>query len=83
MREVPLSCFSLQSAQRLGSLIWNSIIVVSATSLLVLPILVGSRSDRLLAHLDMGSWNANLLSAYEDFDKGLVLLRYEVLRVSV
>jgi hypothetical protein len=64
--------------------VFLSMAPIDATSLLVLPILVGSRSDRLLAHLDMGSWNANLqLSAYEDFDKGLVLLRYEVLRVNV
>jgi 2,5-diamino-6-(ribosylamino)-4(3H)-pyrimidinone 5'-phosphate reductase len=55
--------------------------LVDEISLLVSPILVGAKSDKLLAHLNNGSTNINLkLLACEDFEKELVLLRYEVLK---
>ena len=45
--------------------------------------LFGSKSDKLLAQLNMESQNVNLaLLACEDLDKRLVLLRYKVLRES-
>jgi 2,5-diamino-6-(ribosylamino)-4(3H)-pyrimidinone 5'-phosphate reductase len=55
--------------------------LIDEISLLVSPILVGSKSDKLLAHLNSGSSNINLkLLACEEIEKELVLLRYEVLK---
>lgn len=55
--------------------------LVDEISLLISPILVGSKSDKLLAHLNMGNQNVNLeLLACEDLDNGLVLFRYKVLK---
>ena len=48
-------------------------------SLLFPPILVGGKSDRLLAHLNNGTATVNLeLMACEVIEKELILLRYEV-----
>ncbi|MFC1986262.1 RibD family protein [Chloroflexota bacterium] len=55
--------------------------LIDEISLLVSPILVGSKSDKLLAHLNNGSTNTNLkLLACEGVETELVLLRYEVLK---
>ena len=55
--------------------------LIDEISLLVSPVLVGKKSDRLLAHLNLESQNVNLeLLTCEDLDKGHVLLRYKVLR---
>ncbi|MFC1871516.1 dihydrofolate reductase family protein [Chloroflexota bacterium] len=55
--------------------------LIDEISLLVTPVLVGKRSDKLLAHLNLESQNVNLeLLTCEDLDKGHVLLRYKVLR---
>jgi 2,5-diamino-6-(ribosylamino)-4(3H)-pyrimidinone 5'-phosphate reductase len=55
--------------------------LIDEISLLVAPILVGSKSDKLLAHLNNVGTNINLkLVTCEDIEKELVLLRYEVLK---
>ena len=53
--------------------------LIDEISLLVSPILVGTRSDTLLSHLNLQRENVNLeLLTCEGLDKGLVLLRYKV-----
>ena len=55
--------------------------LIGEISLLVSPVLVGTKSDKLLAHLNLDSHNVNLeLLKCEYLDKGYVLLRYKVLR---
>ena len=55
--------------------------LIDEISLLVSPFLVGTKSDKLLAHLNLEIQNVNLkLLTCEDLDKGHVLLRYKVLR---
>ncbi len=55
--------------------------LIDEISLLVFPVLVGKRSDKLLAQLNFGNHNVSLrLLEHEYFDKGLVSLRYQVLR---
>ena len=55
--------------------------LIDEISLLVFPVLVGKRSDKLLAQLNFGNHNVSLrLLEHEYLDKGLVLLRYQVLR---
>jgi 2,5-diamino-6-(ribosylamino)-4(3H)-pyrimidinone 5'-phosphate reductase len=55
--------------------------LIDEISLLVSPVLVGTKSDKLLAHLNLDSHNVNLkLLTCENLDKGYVLLRYKVLR---
>ena len=55
--------------------------LIDEISLLVSPVLVGTKSDKLLAHLHFDIQNVNLeLLTCEDLDKGHVLLRYKVLR---
>ena len=55
--------------------------LIDEISLLVFPFLVGTKSDKLLAHLNLEIQNVNLeLLTCEDLDKGHVLLRYKVLR---
>ncbi|MFC1983025.1 dihydrofolate reductase family protein [Chloroflexota bacterium] len=55
--------------------------LIDEISLLVSPVLVGKKSDKLLAHLNLESQNVNLeLLTCEDLDKGHVLLGYKVLR---
>ncbi len=55
--------------------------LIDEISLLVFPVLVGNRSDKLLAQLNFGNDNISLrLLEHEYLDKGLVLLRYQVLR---
>jgi len=55
--------------------------LIDEISLLVFPVLVGNRSDKLLAQLNFGNHNVSLrLLEHEYLDKGLVLLRYQVLR---
>ena len=58
--------------------------LINEISLLVSPVLVGGKSDKLLAHLNIGNANINLeLLTCEDFEKDLVLLRYKVLPENV
>ena len=58
--------------------------LINEISLLVSPVLVGGKSDKLLVHLNIGNANINLeLLTHEDFEKELVLLRYKVLRENV
>jgi len=55
--------------------------LIDEISLLVFPVLVGKRSDRLLAQINIGNHNINLkLLDQKNLDKGLVSLRYQVLR---
>ena len=55
--------------------------LIDEISLLVFPVLVGKRSDKLLAQLNFGNHNVSLrLLEHEYLDKGLILLRYQVLR---
>ncbi|MFC1956153.1 dihydrofolate reductase family protein [Chloroflexota bacterium] len=55
--------------------------LIDEISLLVSPVLVSTKSDKLLAHLNFEIQNVNLeLLTCEDLDKGHVLLRYKVLR---
>ena len=55
--------------------------LINEISLLVSPVLVGTKSDKLLAHLNIEIQNVNLeLLTCEDLDKGYVLLRYKVSR---
>lgn len=55
--------------------------LLNEISLLVFPVLVGQRSDKLLAQLNTGTRNINLkLLEHENLDKGLVSLRYQVLK---
>jgi len=55
--------------------------LIDEISLLVSPILVGSKSEKLLTHLNNGSTNIKLrLLACEDVEKELLLLRYEVIK---
>jgi 2,5-diamino-6-(ribosylamino)-4(3H)-pyrimidinone 5'-phosphate reductase len=55
--------------------------LIDEISLLISPILVCSKSDKLLAHLNMGNQNINLeLLACEELNNGLSLLRYKVLK---
>ena len=55
--------------------------LINEISLLISPVLVGTKSDKLLAYLNLDSQNVNLeLLTCEDLDKGYVLLRYKVLR---
>ena len=55
--------------------------LIDEISLLVFPFLVGTKSDKLLAHINLEIQNVNLeLLTCEDLDKGHVLLRYKVLR---
>ena len=54
--------------------------LIDEISLLVSPVLVGGKSAKLLAHLNLGSQNVNLeLLTCENLDKELVLIRYKVL----
>jgi 2,5-diamino-6-(ribosylamino)-4(3H)-pyrimidinone 5'-phosphate reductase len=56
--------------------------LIDEISLLVFPVLVGKRSDKLLAQLSTGTRNVNLkLLEHENLDKGLVSLRYQVLKL--
>jgi len=55
--------------------------LIDEISLLVSPVLVGKKSDKLLAQLNFGNHNVSLrLLEHEVLDKGLVSLRYQVLR---
>lgn len=55
--------------------------LIDEMSLLVSPIIVGCKTDRLLAHLNMSSQNCGLeLLTCERLDGALVLLRYKVLK---
>ncbi|MFC1944444.1 dihydrofolate reductase family protein [Chloroflexota bacterium] len=55
--------------------------LIDEISLLVSPVLVGSKSDKSLALLDTGSRNYGLeLLTCEEFDGGLLLLRYKICR---
>jgi 2,5-diamino-6-(ribosylamino)-4(3H)-pyrimidinone 5'-phosphate reductase len=55
--------------------------LIDEISLLVFPVLVGKKSDKLLARLNFEKHNASLrLLEHEVLDKGLVSLRYQVLR---
>ena len=55
--------------------------LIDEISLLVSPILIGTKSDKILAHLNLESQNVNLkLLTCEDLDKGYVLLRYQVFK---
>ena len=55
--------------------------LIDEISLLVFPVLVGKRSDKLLAKINIGNQNVSLrLLEHEYLDKGLVSLRYQVLR---
>ena len=55
--------------------------LIDEISLLIFPVLVGKRSDKLLAQLNTGTRNVNLkLLEHESLDKGLVSLRYQVLK---
>jgi len=55
--------------------------LIDEISLLVFPVLVGKRSDKVLAQLNFGKHNVSLrLLEHEYLDKGLVSLRYQVLR---
>jgi 2,5-diamino-6-(ribosylamino)-4(3H)-pyrimidinone 5'-phosphate reductase len=55
--------------------------LIDEISLLVSPVLVGGKSDKLLAHLNMSGWNRGLeLLSCDGLDKGYVLTRYKVLK---
>jgi 2,5-diamino-6-(ribosylamino)-4(3H)-pyrimidinone 5'-phosphate reductase len=55
--------------------------LIDEISLLVFPVMVGKRSDTLLAKMNIGNQNVGLrLLEHEGLDKGLVSLRYQVLR---
>ena len=55
--------------------------LIDEISLLVFPVLVGKRSDKVLAQLNFGKHNVSLrLLEHEYLDKGLVSLRYQILR---
>jgi riboflavin biosynthesis pyrimidine reductase len=55
--------------------------LIDEISLLVHPILVNKKSDKLLANINKGSGNINLkLLTCENIESKLVLLRYEVLK---
>jgi 2,5-diamino-6-(ribosylamino)-4(3H)-pyrimidinone 5'-phosphate reductase len=55
--------------------------LIDEISLLVSPALVGTRSNKLLAHLNNENTNIKLrYLAHEVFEKELVLLRYEVIK---
>jgi 2,5-diamino-6-(ribosylamino)-4(3H)-pyrimidinone 5'-phosphate reductase len=55
--------------------------LIDEISLLVFPVLVGKKSNKLLAQLSTGTRNVNLkLLEHENFDEGLVSLRYQVLK---
>jgi 2,5-diamino-6-(ribosylamino)-4(3H)-pyrimidinone 5'-phosphate reductase len=54
--------------------------LINEISLVVFPSLVGKRSDKLLAQINIGNQNIGLkLLERENLDNGLVLLRYQVL----
>jgi len=58
--------------------------LIDEISLLVFPVLVGKRSDKLLSQLNFEKHNVSLrLLKHEVLDKGLVSLRYQVLSVVV
>lgn len=53
--------------------------LIDEISLLLSPVLVGTKSDKLLTYLNLGKKNINLsLLASEVLDNALVLLRYKV-----
>ena len=53
--------------------------LIDEISLLISPVLVGKKSDKLLAYLNVGEQNINLsLVVSEVLDSSLVLLRYKV-----
>ena len=55
--------------------------IVDEISLLISPTLVGRKSNKLLANINMGNNNVDLeLLICEGLDNGLVLLRYKVLK---
>jgi len=55
--------------------------LIDEISLLVFPVLVGKKSDKLLTQLNTGNHNVSLrLLDHEYLDKGLVSLRYQVLK---
>jgi 2,5-diamino-6-(ribosylamino)-4(3H)-pyrimidinone 5'-phosphate reductase len=55
--------------------------LIDEISLLIFPVLVGKKSDKLLAQLNTGNHNVNLrLLDHEYFDKGLISFRYQVLK---
>ena len=55
--------------------------LIDEISLLVFPVLVGKRSDKLLAQINIGNHNVSLkLLDQEHLDNGIVSLRYQVLR---
>ena len=55
--------------------------LIDEISLLVFPVLVGKKSEKLLAKINIGNQNVSLrLLEHEYLDKGLVSLRYQVLR---
>jgi 2,5-diamino-6-(ribosylamino)-4(3H)-pyrimidinone 5'-phosphate reductase len=55
--------------------------IVDEISLLISPIIVGKKSNKLLAGLNSGKNNVDLeLLACEDLNGGLVLLKYKVLK---
>ena len=58
--------------------------LIDEISLLVSPVLIGIKSDKLLIHLNKGNTNINLkLLSCENFEKELVLLRYEVIKGNI
>lgn len=55
--------------------------LIDEISLLVFPVLVGKKSDKLLAQLNIGNHNVNLrLLDHEYLDNGLVSLRYQIIK---
>jgi len=55
--------------------------LIDEISLLVFPVVVGKKSDKLLAHLNTGNQNVSLkLLEHDNLDKGLIWLKYQVLR---
>jgi 2,5-diamino-6-(ribosylamino)-4(3H)-pyrimidinone 5'-phosphate reductase len=55
--------------------------LIDEISLLVFPVLVGKRSNKLLAQLNIGNRNVDLKQLeQENLDKGLMSLRYQVLK---
>jgi len=55
--------------------------LIDEISLLVFPVLVGKSSDKLLAHINTRNHNVSLkLLDHEYLDKGIVSLRFQVLK---
>ena len=75
-----ISTIMVDSGPTLNGVLLNTGLI-DEISLLVFPVLVGKRSNKLLAQLNIGNRNVDLKQLeQENLDKGLISLRYQVLK---